>query len=288
MENLSVKVIGLGEGGARAVNKMLAAKIGNGKQVEYICVGTDENILLTSTTRKNIFLNRDITTLYKNFADALQDAKLIFIVGGLGSNAARVSVPIITSYARNFDAVTVALVCRPLVLENILRKENAQYTLKNLRGKVDTLFILPAEKLFIFRINQAQVSLDELFDVADDIFCHGVKIFLDMLSDNGNNLVLFKWGNVAFGYDSATNALDAIKAAVKFPTLAEDDLKTASIVLIRLVGGKTIKLGAIEAANNFIKARLKPDAEFFSQEDVDSTLGDKIFASIIFTRKATS
>ena len=284
MEQLNIKIIGLGEGGARAVNKMLAAKIGFGKQVEYICVGTDENILLTSNTRKNIFLNRDITTLYKNFTDALQDAKLIFIVGGLGSNAARGAVPIITSCAKNFGAVTVAFFCRPFVLENVLRKENAQCTLKNLRGKVDTLFILPAEKLFILRINQPQVSLDELFDVADDIFCNGVKIFLDMLTDSGNNLVLFKWGNAAFGYGSAKNALDAIKAAVKFPILDEDDVKGASIILVRLVGGKTIKLGAIDAVNNFIKARLKPDAEFFSQEDVDSTLGDKIFASIVFTR----
>ena len=288
MEQLGIKIFGLGDGGARALNKMLAAGVGKGKRVDFISVGNDENIMLTSSTRKNIFLNRDITTLYKNFADALQGARLVFIVTGLGSNAARVAVPIITSCAKNIGAVIVAFTCRPSVLENVVRKANADYTLKNLRGKVDTLFTLPAEKLFVFRINQAQVSLAELFDVADDIFCRGVKIFLDMLDDSDESLVLFKWGNATFGYGSATNALDAVKAAVNFPTLAADDLPHASIVLLRLTSGKSLKLGAIGAATDFIKARLKSDAEIFSQEDIDPALGDKIFASIIFSREATT
>ena len=285
MENLSIKIVGLGEGGAKAVNKMLAAHVGKGKTVEFLTVGNDENIMLTSSTRKNLFLNRDLTTIYKNFAEALSGAKLIFIVGGLGGNASRSAVPVIISCAKNLGAVTVALFCRPFVLENVLRKTNAARTLENLRGKVDTLIVLPAEKFFLFRMKQPQVSIAELFDVADDIFCRGVKIFLDMLSDKDKTLALFRWGNAAFGYGEATTALDAIKSAATFPTLEENDLSEATAVFVHVTSGKSLTTASLDAATNFIKDKLQPDAEFFSQEETSPALGDKVFAAIILTRK---
>ncbi len=277
---INIKIVGLGEGGAKAISKMIAAGIGKNKSVEFIAIGNDENIMLTSTARKNIFLNRDLTTIYKSIADALQDAKLIFIVAGLASNAARAAVPIITSCAKK--AVTVAFVCKPSILENSSRKMNAEYTLKNLRGKVDTLFIMPAEKFFIFCINRPQISLHELFDVADDIFCQGVKIFLDMLDTSHE---LFKWGNAAFGYGEATTALDAIKLAAKFPTLEADELKHAQGIFVHLTSGTPLSLSSIDAVNKFIKAQLQPDAEYFLQEKIIPSFMEKVFASIICTRK---
>lgn len=285
MDKLIIKIIGLGEGGAKVVNKMHAAGVGKGRAVKFICVGTDENIMLTSNIRQNLFMNRDLATLYKNFSDALQGAKLIFIVGGLGSNAARGALPIITSCAKNLDAVTVAFVCRPFVLENVVRKANARYNWDNLRGKVDTLIMVPAEKFFLFRMNQPQVSLNEVFDAADDIFCRGVEIFLDMLLEGDENLTLLRWGNAAFSYAEATTATDAIKAAAKFPTLDENDIKNAEGIFVRIIGGKTLPLASVEAANDFIRQQLQPEAEFFSQEDTNAALGDKVFASIILTRK---
>ena len=285
MEHVSIKIVGLGDGGARAINKMISAGVGKNNSVEFIAIGNDENIMLASSARKNIFLNRDLTTIYKSIADALNGAKIIFIVAGLGGNAARNAIPIITSCAKNSGAMIVAFVCRPFVLENVVRKTNAEYTLKNLRGKVDTLFCVPAEKFFIFRLNQPQVSLHEVFDAADDIFCQGVKIFLDMIAENNFNLALFKWGNAAFGYGEATNALDAIKLAAKFPTLAEDEIKHAQGIFIRLASGNPLPLNSIDAANKFIKSQLRPDAEFFLQEKVNPRFGEKIFAAIICTRK---
>lgn len=276
---INIKIVGLGEGGAKAISKMIAAGVGKNKSVEFIAIGNDENIMLNSTARKNIFLNRDLTTIYKSIADALQDANLIFIVAGLASNAARAAVPIITSCAKK--AVTVAFVCKPSILENSSRKMNAEYTLKNLRGKVDSLFIMPAEKFFIFCINRPQISLHELFDVADDIFCQGIKIFLDMLDTSPE---LFKWGNAAFGYGEATSALDAIKLAAKFPTLEEDELKHAQGIFVHLTSGTPLSLSSIDAVNKFIKAQLQPDAEYFLQEKIIPSLMEKISASIICTR----
>ena len=276
-----IKIIGLGEGGSKAITKMMNAGVGKDKAVEFIAIGNDENILLTSTARKNIFLNRDLTTIYKSIADALQGAKLIFIVAGLASNAARISIPIITSCAKTSDAATVAFVCKPSILENTSRKTTAEYTLNNLRGKVDTLFVMPAEKFFIFCINRPQISLVELFDVADDIFCRGVKIFLNML---GTNPELLKWGNAAFGYGEATTALDAIKLAVQFPMSEEDELKTVQKIFVRLKSGTPLPLSSINAVNKFIKDQLQADVKIFLQEKVVPSLGEKVFASMICKR----
>ena len=285
MYTLNIKIVGLGEGGAHAIDKMISADVGKGKGVEFMAVGNDENIMLASAARKNIFLNRDITTVYKGIADALRGAKLIFLVGGLGGNAARTAIPIITSCAKNLGAVTVALVCRPFVLENVTRKINADYTLKNLRGKVDTLIEVPAEKFFAFRLNQSEVSLAEVFDAADEVFCRGVEIFLSVLTDDDSSLIFFKWGNAAFGYGTGKTALEAVKAAAKFPTLEDDDISRTTGIFLRLASKKNLSLSSVEAANKFIKAQLQPDAKIFSREDVDGSFGEKVFASIIFNRK---
>ena len=283
MDNLNIKIVGLGEGGARAVGKMISAGVGKDKPVEFIAVGNDENVMLASSARKNIFLNRDVTTVYKSVNDALRGAKLIFLVGGLGGNAARASIPIITGAAKNLGAVTVALVCRPFLLENFTRKMNADYTLANLQGKVDTLIVVPAEKFFHFRLHQSEVSLAELFDAADDVFCRGVEVFLHMLTDDENFLIA-KWGNAVFGYGSGKNALEAVKVAAKFPTLEDDDLSRTTGIFLRLASGKTLSLKSLDAANNFLKDKLQPNTKFFSREDIDRTLGEKVFASIVLTR----
>ena len=280
--DINIKVVGVGDGGAKVISKIMAAGEFKNKSIEFIAIGNDENIMLTSTARKNIFLNRDLTTIYKNIFDALNGANVIFIVAGLAGNAARISIPIITSFAKTYDAVTVAFVCKPSILENVNRKINSDYTLTNLRGNVDTLFAVPAEKFFIFCIDRPQISLIELFDTADDIFCQGVKIFLDMPA---KNLELFKWGNAVFGYGEATTALDAIKVAASFPTLEEDEFKSAQGVFVRLASGMPLSLSLIDAANKFIKMQLQSDAKFISKTETVPLLGEKVSAFIVCTRK---
>lgn len=269
----NIKIVGLGEGGTKIISKLIQSGV---KGVEFIAIGTDENIMLTSATRKNIFLNRDLPLIYKTIYDALQGAKVISIVGGLAGNASRVAIPIITSYAKTYEALTVVFVCKPSVLENPTRKINADYTMNHLHD-VDTLFNVPAEKFFVFRINQSQISLDELFDVADDVFCQGVKILLELNE--------FKFGKAAFGYAEATTALEAVKLAAKFPTFEENELKTAQKIFIRLTSGKPLPRNSINTVNKFIKSKLKADAKYSSRTDVVPSLGDKVFASIICTRQ---
>lgn len=273
MENLNVKVVGLGEGGARAISQMISEGVGKDKAVSFAAIGNDENILLSSTSRENVFLNRDSTTIYKRISSALRGAKIIFIVAGVGSSAAVQALPIAISCARNNNAAIIAFVNRPSVFENETRKRNAEFCLNVLHRDADTVFDMPTEKFFLFRLNQPQVALMELFDVANDVFCRGADIFFELI---GNAPVT--WGDAAFGYGYGANALDAIKAAVNFPLLEQNELRQAQRLFVRLTSKKDT------SAKNFIKKLLRPDAEIIWRAD-NIAAGDKIMASIVFSRE---
>ena len=270
MDKTKIKIVGLGDGGARAVNKLIAAGVGLKKDVEIIAVGKDENILLFSAAQNNIFLNRDSPTIYKNISTALHDAKIVIIVGGLGGSAATAAIPRIISIAKNLNATTVAFANLPFILENIERKKNAEYCLNCLR-EADTSFIFPAEKFFLFRLYKKEISIPELFEVANEIFCTGIEIFLDMISEKDMPV---KIGKATFGYGFGATTLEAIKNAVNFPAFTEDEVKRAKKIFVRLTGGND------KAAKNFIKG-INPAAKLFWQ--VEDTRGEKIMAAIIMS-----
>ena len=267
MDKTKIKIVGIGEGGARAVGRMIAAGVGKNPNVDFVAVGKDENILLTSAAPINIFLNRDAPTIYKNISAALRDAKLVIIVAGLGGSAAVGAIPRVISFAKNNNAATVAFVNKPFVLENAERKKNAAYCL-NCLHEVDTSFILPAEKFFLFRLYKKEISVGELFEVANEIFCAGVKIILDM------NDADLKLGAAKFAYGYGANVFEAIKSAVKFPALEPNDIQRAKKIFVKHTGGDD------KQSKNFIRGIIRPDAKLFWQ--VDNSRGEKIFASIVF------
>lgn len=271
-----VKIVGLGEGGARAIGKIMAAGVGKDKAVSFVAIGNDENLMLESMAKENIFLNHDSTTVYKRISSALRGGKIIIIVTGAGSSAAKKALPQVILCAKNNNATIVSFVNRPFVLENATRKQNAEYCLNVLHHDADTVFDIPAEKFFIFRLNQPQVSLGEIFDVTNDIFAQGVDIFLNMIS-NSDSFV--KWGNASFGYGYGTDPLDSIQNAIRFPLLDQDELRRATKVFVRSTGNNDA------TTKNFIKSILHPDAKLIWR--ADNSAVDKIFASIIFSKEAT-
>lgn len=274
MDTNKIKIVGIGEGGARAVGKMIAAGfLGKNKNVDFVSVGKDENILLVSATPNNILLNRDAPTIYKSISANLRDAKIVILIAGLGGSAATGALPRIISFAKNNNAATIAFANLPFVLENVERKKNAEYCLNCLR-EVDTAFILPAEKFFLFRLYQREISVGELFEVANEIFSVGAKILVDMTADKKETL---KLGKAAFGYGYGATALEAIKNAVKFPALDPDELSQAKKIYVRVTGGSDTP------AKNFIKKIIAPDAKLFWQ--VDNLRGEKILAAIVFSKK---
>lgn len=274
MEKLNVKVVGLGESGARAISRIMAAGVGNDRSISFVAIGNDENLMVAGSAKENIFLNRDSTTVYKRISSALRGGKIVFIVTGAGSGAAKKALPQVISCAKNNNAIIVAFVNRPFVLENAARKKNAEYCLNVLHHDADTVFDFPAEKFFIFRLNQPQVSLGEIFDVANDIFAQGVEIFLHMLSNSDS---FGKWGNAAFSYGYGAGTFDAIQAAVSFPLIEQDELKYAMKIFAYSTGNNDAE------AKNLVKSMLRHDAKLIWRADNSAT--GKIFASIVFTRK---
>ena len=274
MDKLKIKVVGVGEGGAKAVGKMIAASVGMGKDVDFITIGNDENLLLVSAAKTNIFLNRDSTMIYKRITAALRGASVVVVVAGAGSTAAMKALPEILTCAKNQNATIVAFVNRPFVLENAARKQNAEFCLNLLHREADTIFDVPTEKFFVFRLHQMQVSLAEVFEAANDVFAQGVDICLDMVAKDDS---LGKWGNAAFGCGLGFSALDAVKAAVKFPLLDADEIKHAPKIFVRVTGGNDVP------AKKFIRDMIGADAKLFWR--VENAANDKIFASIVFGRK---
>ena len=284
MNNLNVKIVGLGEGGARAVSRMMTAHVGQKLSADFVAVGNDENLLLTTATHTNIFLNRDRATVQKNIFDALDGANFVVLVAGLGSTAAARSIPLILSQTHKSKARTVVFANLPSKLENQSRHENAAHCLSDL-VKTDTVFAVPAEKFFLFRLNRKEISLKDLFTVADEIFCNGVKNYLDALTGE-KNLDALKLGDAAFCYGEAEgidSTVDALKAALKFPALDVDELKRATKIFIRVTGGELFFKTTADNAKKFFRDEVT-DAKVIWRVDKDSDIVNKVRATIMFTR----
>ena len=285
MKNPNVKVVGLGEGGARAVSRMMNSHVGEKLSADFVAVGNDENLLLTSATKTNIFLNRDGATVKRQLSEALDGANFIVLAAGLGSTAAMRSIPIILSHAHKHKAQTVAFVNMPSKLEKNSRHENAAHCLSDL-AKADSVFAVPAEKFFLFRLNRKEISLKDLFTVADEIFCNGVKNFLDALADEKKPADVLKFGDAAFCYGEAEgidSTVDALKAALKFPLLDVDELKRAPKIFIRVTGGELFFKTTADAAKKFFRDEVT-DTKVIWRVDKDSAIVNKVRASIMFTR----
>ena len=287
MKNLNVKIVGLGESGARAVSRMLVARVGQKISADFVAVGNDENILLTSATQKNIFLNRDTMTIQKNISETLGDANVIVLVAGLGSTAAARTIPLILSHAHSHKAAVIAFANLPSKLERNSRHENAAHCLSDL-VKAETTFTLPTEKLFLFRLNRREIQLNDLFTVADEIFCNGVKNFLDTLtSERKLSISDIKLGNAAFAYGEAEgneSSLAAMKNAVNFKLVDTDELQHTPKIFVHVTGGDLFFKSSADEAKKFLKTQIPSGAKLFWFVSKDSAVGDKVCVSIMFTR----
>ena len=290
MKNLNVKIVGLGESGARAVSLMMNSHVGQKISAGFVAVGNDENILLTTSTRINIFLNRDAVTIQKNLSEALDGANFIVIVAGLGSTAASKMIPMIISHAKQSKAAVISFANLPSTLEKQIRHENAAQCLNELT-KADTTFTLPAEKLFLFRLNRKEVSLNDLFAVADEIFCNGVKNFLDaLISEKKLSASDVRFGNAAFAYGEAEgneNSLAAMKNAVNFKTIDPEELKITPKIIAHVTGGDLFFKSSADEAKKFLKEQISSGTKLFWLVDKNSAVGNKVCVSIMFTRPQT-
>lgn len=300
----NIKVIGTGGAGNNTITRMLQVGI---QGVETIAINTDAQDLLYSDGDKKILIGKEITgglgaggdpkmgaEAAKESRDeiksAIEDADMIFVTCGLGGGTGTGSAPVIAEMAKKMNILTIGVVTLPFSMEGRTRMENAKEGLENLRKVVDTIIIIPNDKLLEI---VPDVSLATAFKVADEILVNSVKGIAELVTKPGLiNLdladvkaVMTDGGLAMIGMgesDTENRAIEAVEKALSNPLLALD-IEGAEGALINVTGGPDITIREAQQVVEAVTSRLNPDAKIIWGAQVNKELGETIRTLIVVT-----
>jgi cell division protein FtsZ len=298
-----IKVVGIGGGGVNAVNRMIEVGL-NG--VEFIAINTDAQALLMSDADVKLDIGRELTRGLGAGADpeigrlaaeehraeieeVLKGADMVFITAGKGGGTGTGGAPIVAEIAKSIDALTIGVVTRPFSFEGRQRARRADEGITNLKGKVDTLIVIPNDRLL--DVGEETTSVLEAFRMADEILLQGVQGITELITTPGLiNLdfadvkaVMTDAGSSLMGTGQArgaSRAADAARAAISSPLL-EASIEGARAVLLNIAGGSDLGLFEVNEAANVIAKSAHPDANIIFGTVVDDTLGDEVRVTVI-------
>lgn len=300
-----VRVIGVGGGGNNAVDRMIDAGI---KSAEFVAMNTDYQALIRSKAELKIQLGAELTKGLGAGADpsigekaaqesidqikeVLQDNDLVFITAGMGGGTGTGAAPVVASIAREMGILTVAVVTKPFNFEGKKRMENAEKGIENLRQYVDTLVIIPNEKLL--SVVPKGTPIVKAFQVADDVLRQGIQGISDLIVNpalinldfNDVRTVMSDKGLAHMGIgcgEGENRTLEAVRQAVQSPLL-ETDIEGATGVIINVTGGLDISLSEVAEASKLVQDVVDSSANIIFGAGVDEELGDKVVVTIIAT-----
>jgi cell division protein FtsZ len=300
-----IKVVGVGGGGVNAVNRMVDAGVTG---MEFIAVNTDLQSLQTSSADVTIPIGEVLTRglgagaepdtgraaaieTYEVLKDELRGADMIFIAVGEGGGTGTGAAPVVARVARELGALTVAIVTRPFAFEGAKRAQAAARGIDLLVDEVDTLIVVPNNKLL--EILDRQTSMVDAFRVADDVLRQGVQGVSDLITKTGLiNLdfadvrtIMTDAGNALLGIGVGTGENAAAMAAEKAVSspLLETEIDGARKVLLSIVGGDALSLWEINEAAQVIGDAVHPDANIIFGASIDPTLGEEVWITVIAT-----
>lgn len=306
-DNLAViKVVGVGGGGTNAVNRMVEAGI---KGVEFIAVNTDRQALLLSDADKTIHIGEEITRglgaganpevgcqaaeeSRGDLREALADADMVFVTAGEGGGTGTGAAPVVAEIAREeIGALTVGIVTKPFSFEGRLRRNQAEQGIDYLSQKVDTLIVIPNDRLL--EIVEKKTSMLDAFRIADDTLRQGIQGVTDLITIPGLiNLdfadirtVMKDAGTAMMGIGIAngdSRALDAAQQAIN-SNLLETSIAGASRILFSIAGGPDLALSEVDEAARVVEAVADENANIIYGQIVDPELGDTIRITVIAT-----
>ena len=306
-DNLAViKVVGVGGGGTNAVNRMVEAGI---KGVEFIAVNTDRQALLLSDADKTIHIGDEITRglgaganpevgaqaaeeSRTEIREALADADMVFVTAGEGGGTGTGAAPVVAEIAREeIGALTVGIVTKPFSFEGRLRRNQAEQGIDYLSQKVDTLIVIPNDRLL--EIVEKKTSMLDAFRIADDTLRQGIQGVTDLITIPGLiNLdfadirtVMKDAGTAMMGIGVANGdqrALDAAQQAIN-SNLLETSIAGASRILFSIAGGPDLALSEVDEAARVVEAVADENANIIYGQIVDPDLGDTIRITVIAT-----
>ncbi|MFM9165500.1 MAG: cell division protein FtsZ [Candidatus Limnocylindrus sp.] len=300
-----IRVVGVGGAGSNAVNRMIRAEL---LGVEFIAVNTDAQALVKSHAPTRIRIGDGISRGLgaggdsavgeraaqediENLRAALEGSDLVFVTAGMGGGTGSGAAPIVAKIAKEIGALTIGIVTKPFVFEGKRRAAVAEAAVNELRRHVDTLIVIPNERLL--SVVSRQTSMEDSFRIADDVLRQAVKGVSDVITVPGIiNLdfadvrsIMRDAGSALMGIGRASGenrATAAAEIAIASPLL-EVDIQGATGVLINVAASATVTLHEVNEAINHITARADDEANIIFGTSLDESLGDEIQITVIAT-----
>ena len=301
----TIKVIGVGGAGNNAVNRMIEAGI---KSVEFIAVNTDRQALQLSKASTKIQIGEKLTRglgaganpdigaqaaeeSRTEVAEALRGADMVFVTAGMGGGTGTGAAPIVAGTAKEMGILTIGVVTKPFTFEGKKRLAQAERGIESLKGKVDTLVVIPNDKLL--QVIDRKTSIIEAFRMADDVLRQGVQGISDLIAVPGlinldfadvKTIMLDRgMAHMGIGRASGENrAEDAAKQAIQSPLL-ETSIEGARGVIINITGGSDVGLHEANTAAELVQRSADPEANIIFGSVTDDSMGDEIQITVIAT-----
>jgi len=298
-----IKVVGIGGGGVNAVNRMIEAGL---KGVEFIAVNTDAQALLMSDADVKLDIGRELTRGLgagsnpdvgrkaaeehrDEIEEVLKGADMVFVTAGEGGGTGTGGAPVVSEVAKGLGALTIGVTTRPFSFEGRRRSVQAEKGIETLREAVDTLIVIPNDRLL--EISDAETSVLQAFRLADDVLLQGVQGITDLITTPGLintdfadvSTVMRDAGSALMGIGKArgeNRALEAARMAISSPLL-EASVDGARGVLLTIAGGSDLGLYEVNEAAEIIAQAADADANIIFGAVIDDSLGDEVRVTVI-------
>ncbi len=300
-----IKVIGVGGGGGNAVNRMIQARM---EGVEFIAANTDVQALKLSQAPVKLQLGVRLTSGLgaganpdvgrraaledsEKIIEALEGADMVFVTAGLGGGTGTGAAPVIASLASEMGILTVAVITKPFVFEGKRRLQQAERGLKELIDSVDTMIVIPNEKLLAVA---KDAGFFESFRIADDVLRQGVQGISDIITIPGIinrdfadvKTTMAGMGHAVMGTalrSGANRAVEAAQAAMASPLLEAGAIDGARGILINITGSSSLKLSEVNEASSLIQSAAHEDANIIFGAVLDEKMGEEVKITVIAT-----
>jgi cell division protein FtsZ len=301
-----IKVVGVGGGGGNALNTMVAARL---EGVEFIAANTDVQALAANRAGVKLQIGRGAARglgagaspekgreaaieSRDDIASALQGADMVFVTAGMGGGTGTGAAPIVADVAKQLGALTVGVVTKPFLFEGNRRRKQAEQGLADLRAAVDTLIVIPNQRLLA--VAGENMSLADAFKRADEVLLNAVQGISDIIQVHGMinvdfadvRTIMGEQGMALMGTGRATGArraAEAMQAAISSPLLEDITVDGATGLLVNITGGASLTLHEVNEAVSMVQSAADGDANIIFGSVIDERMGDEVKITVIAT-----
>ena len=304
INNIKIKVLGIGGGGNNAVNRIILDKVQN---IETYIINTETKILKRANTKNILQIGKETTkglgagsnpdigekSALENTEEIkqiLQDTDLVFLTAGMGGGTGTGAISVIAQLAKEMGILTVAIVTKPFAFEGNQRKQKANIGIEKLKENVNALIVILNDNLI--KISGDKTSVNEAFSLADNVLKQGIQSITDLITNIGEiNLdfadlktVLNYKGQayMGIGTDNNGNIVEATKKAIANP-LTETQIDEAKGIIFNVKGSNNLSLNDINSSIQLINDRVDKNANIFFGTVIDKTLKEDIVVTVIAT-----